>query len=182
MHKPEPVIEILKIQVAREKQLRCPHNASDRNRTGIFTFSRTKGDLIIWPAIISRHFRHRKREKPWYNRNSSSNPHSLVQIAKSCLSKTTALSSHTTDRPDCSIAHRLKNGDNALYRPPFRRVRRGKAPRPGNRKGMHFLTKKIYYFGRKRKKTETCRVKTDSTLRPYKTKLCPQLGRTADAG
>ena len=47
MHKLESVIEFLKIQVARGMQLLCPPNASDRNRTGIFTFSRTKGDLII---------------------------------------------------------------------------------------------------------------------------------------
>ena len=47
MHKLESVIEFLKTQVARGMQLLCPPNASDRNRTGIFTFSRTKGDLII---------------------------------------------------------------------------------------------------------------------------------------
>ena len=44
MHKLESVIEFLKTQVARGMQLLCPPNASDRNRTGIFTFSRTKGD------------------------------------------------------------------------------------------------------------------------------------------
>ena len=105
MHKLESVIEFSKIQVAREMQLLCPHNASDRSRTGIFTFSRTKGDLIIWPAIISRHFRHRKGEKPWYNYNSSWNFHFLVQIAKSNLNNFTALSPHTTDQPDRLIAH-----------------------------------------------------------------------------
>ena len=60
-----------------------------------------------------------------------------------------------------------KNGDNALYCPPFRRVRRREADRPGNRKGMNFMTKNILLWAKK-KKTETCRVKTDSTLRPHK--------------
>ena len=40
----------LKIQVARDMQLRCPHSASNRNWTGIFANSRTKGDSIHWPA------------------------------------------------------------------------------------------------------------------------------------
>ena len=42
-----------------------------------------------------------------------------------------------------------------------------------------FRQKKYFTLG-ERKKTETRRVKTGSTLRPHKPNLCPKTGRTAD--
>ena len=42
------------------------------------------------------------------------------------------------------------------------------------------FAKKNFLLWAKEKKTETRRIKTDSTLRPHKPNLCPKTGRTAD--
>ena len=147
----EWIIEILKIQAVRDLQLYCPHNASDRNRTGIFAFSRTIGDSKHWPAIHFVSIVVKKGKNPgtttFHRPSQLSFPDYFVALVQNLRHKTTP----TTVILQNPYRPSIEDADANPTVPSFRRVRLRAADWPRD-SSSEFYEKNFgkILFGRKK--------------------------------